>query len=231
VHNGDTLADHRAKLRYAVELSVSEICRTAKRPTFDTFTFADNCQDKHEAGRRWRRLKARLKRHYHGLRAVGVWQRQARGAWHLHVLFDRWLDVVRVRAWALECGFGSQLNMRSVKEAPGFRSWTIKRVAQYISRYITRDIDDEDKHVRVVDYTGDTRLCTTAFRWAHGIAYLWRKGRAVFSEIYNCRPATFEDFWFIIRLGWEDCSDEERVSILKSSDAVARWWDPDRYPF
>lgn len=226
------MSDHRAKLRYAVELAVCEICRTAKHPTFDTFTFAENLTDKREAARRWRRLKARLKRHYPGLRGVGVWQRQERGAWHLHYLFDRFLPIVLVREWAQVCGFGPMLNMRPVKEAPGFRAWTIQRVARYVSRYITREVSKGEPCVRLVDYTGDSREATTAFRWAHGLGYLWRQGRQVWSDIHGgFALPTFEDFWFVVRLGWEILSEDEKANALATSDAVAKWWYPERNPF
>lgn len=228
------VADHRAKLSYAVALAVAEIVRTSKAPTFDTFTFKDNVTDKAEAILRWRRLKARLQRHYFGLRAVGVWQRQARGAWHLHCVFDRRLDVVQVRAWAIECGFGWQLNMRAIGDIPGMKQgWNPERVARYLTRYITRDISETDKGVRLVDYCGDCRKATTAFRWAKGIARLWRLGRQVWSDIYGgCgEQPRFRDMWFLVRLGWESLTGEEQVQLLAESDSVARWWNPDLYPF
>lgn len=233
------MANHRGKLSFAIALGVSEICRTSKHPTFDTFTFAENVTEKAEAMRRWRRLKARLKRRYSGLRGVGVWQRQGRGAWHLHYVFDRRLDVVQVREWALACGFGSQLNMRSVGDIPGYRQgWSPERVARYLCRYVTRDIDATDKSVRVSDYCGDSRKATVAFRWAGGIGQLYRLGRAWWSEIYGgdpfdrpCAEQRSEAFWLLVRMGWQGLTEPERQKLLAESDAVASWFDPERYPF
>lgn len=228
------MSDHRAKLSYAVALAVAEIVRTAKEPTFDTFTFADNVTDKLEASKRWRRLKARLKRHYAGLRAVGVWQRQKRGAWHFHAVFDRRLDVIQVRPWAIACGFGAQLNMRAVGEVPGMRAgWTPLKVAKYLTRYITRDVSEGDGGVRLADYCGDCRKATTAFRWGGGIARLWRLGRQAWSDMFAADEGqpTFEQFWMLVRLGWETLTGQEQAEAVEGSDAVAMWLNPERYPF
>lgn len=229
------MADHRAKLSYAVCLAVQEIVRTSSSPTFDTFTFAENVTDKLEASMRWRRLKARLKRAYPGLRAVGVWQRQRRGAWHFHCVFDRRLDVVTVRAWAVACGFGSQLNMRAIGDLPGMKQgWSPQRVASYLVRYITRDVSEGDAGVRLADYCGDSRKATTAFRWGGGIARLWRLGCGAWTELFDIHDGTgptFEDFWFVVRLGWESLASADQDVAIAGSDAVALWWSPANYPF
>lgn len=229
------MANSRAKLAYAVCLGVAEIVRTSKAPTFDTFTFAENVTDKLEASKRWRRLKARLKRHYPGLRAVGVWQRQKRGAWHFHCVFDRRLDVLQVRPWAMACGFGNQLNMRAIGDLPGMRQgWSPERVARYLTRYITREVDSEaDAGARLADYCGDARRATVTFRWANGIGKLWRLGRGAWQEIFGGHGTQprFEEFWFVVRLGWETLSAEEQGLMLLDSHEVAEWFNPERYPF
>jgi hypothetical protein len=241
------VANHRGRLAYAVELGVAEIVRTSKSPTFDTFTFQDNLTDKKEASRRWRCLKARLKRKYEGLRGVGVWQRQARGAWHLHFVFDRRLDVNEVRLMAIDCGFGAQLNMRAIGDLPGMKSgWTPIRVARYLTRYITRDISEADKGVRLADYCGDSRKATTAFRWMKGISRLyrlgclhlfgaecdWREGRPrVWCTERECWESPFEAMWVLVRMGFNSLTKEEQQQAVQDSDAVAIWLDPGRYPF
>ena len=246
---GGRVADHRAKLSFAVCLGVLEIVRTSKAPTFDTFTFAENVVDKPEAYKRWRRLKARLKRRYPGLRAVGVWQRQRRGAWHFHCVFDRRLDVVWTRASAIECGFGPQLNMRAIGDLPGMKQgWSPKRVSQYLTRYITRDATEgEDAGTRLSDYCGDCRKATTAFRWGGGLSRLYRLGcKALFGQeqefpgpgkprVWNtagqCWESWEDAFWVLVRLGWHTFTLEEKQKAIDDSDAVAMWLDPDRYPF
>lgn len=225
------MAGSRAKLAYAARLSVEELIRVSKRPTFDTFTFRENILSKADAEVCWRRLKEWLRRKYPALKAIGVWQRQKRGCWHIHVVFDRPLDVTEVRKKAMECGFGPMLNMRYVGLVDGFRGWSAAKVANYITRYITRDLEEGDKGVRVVEYMGDSRKCTVRFGWAKGLARLWRYGRQVWSDIYGVERPSWENYWFVIRLGWEACGEEERSALLQQCDGVARWHDPERYPF
>ena len=227
------MGDSRAKLSYAVHVAIAEIARTSRFPTFATFSFAENVTDKAEAAVRWRRLKERMKRKLPDIRMVGVWQRQERGAWHLHVVADRYLDIHWLRPAALECGFGPQLNLKpiTVPGSRGFRQNDPRDVARYITRYITRDCESEDKGVRLVDYTGSARRVTVAFSWYKGISRLWRLGRQVWSDIYGVERPTFEAYWFVVRLGWEVLSEGQQREVLEGSDAVSRWWDPERYPF
>ena len=244
------MANHRHKLSYAVALAVERIVRVGMCPTFDTFTFQENVTNKDEAARCWRNLKARLARHYPGLEGVGVWQRQRRGAWHLHYVFDRRLDVVQVRAWAVECGFGPQLNMRAVSEQPGMKAgWTGARVAKYLTRYITRDLselsdpggeadDDEgDKGVRIVDYLGAARVGTVNFRWVGGFAFLWRAGRQAWADLFNLFPDSYavtpsnRDTGFLLQAGWHSLDDVRRMILMAQSEAVCRWANPENYPF
>lgn len=231
--------NRKGKLAYAVTLGIAELCRSSKGiPVFATFTFRENITDKAEASKRWRRLKERLRRGIGArsvvpLQGVGVWQRQKRGAWHLHYVFNQFLGIVELREAAEACGFGPMLNLRFIKKgvnAPGL--WKPQRVVSYMVRYLTRDLDDQDKHVRAVDYLG-TRRATTSFGWANGFAKLYRAGRAAWSDLYaeDLGQPCLDNYWFIIRLGWEVMSYEEKSFIAQSSDAVKRWWDPKAFPF
>ena len=230
------MAGTKAKLTYAVNLAVAEIARTSQRATFATFSFAENVEDKAEAARRWRRLKARICRKLPGIRMVGVWQRQTRGAWHFHAVASCYLDIHWLRPAALECGFGPQLNLKPVRcvagAAPGFRNRDADDVARYITRYLVRDLVEGDKGVRLVDYCGSARRATVAFAWCNGIGKLFRLGRQVWADLYCgvCAPS-FEEYWVVVRMGWEMLTEAQQREAVASSDAVARWWDPERYPF
>lgn len=234
------MADRRAKLAYSVTMAVLAIVRTATAATFDTFTFVENLTDKREAERRWRRLKARLRRHYSDLCGVGAWQRQRRGAWHLHYVFNMRLDVVLVREWAKECGFGWQLNMRAVGQLPGMKEgWSVLRVAQYLTRYMTRDMSEADKGVRLVDYMGNSRKGTVLFAWAKGLGRLYRLGCKAWVEEEMARrgPGACEvvmglrDFWLMVSVGWRTLNGAEQLAAELESEAVAMWLRPERYPF
>ncbi len=232
---------HRGKLAYAVHLAIDELVRPLRgrkqgmHPVFATFTFHDNIRDKAEAAKRWRALKERIRRRWPDLKGVGVWQRQKRGAWHLHYVFNHYLAIVELRDKAVACGFGSFLNLRMVSTEKGSSTviWSVNRVANYIARYIVRDTgDEEDEGVRMVDYLG-ARVATIAFNWRNGFSYLYRTGRQAWSELFGGAylPSTCDNYWFLIRLGFEWLTLEERNRLLSASQSVSRWWNPEAYPF
>jgi len=223
---------HQAKLAFAVQLCVFELCRTSETPTFATLTFADNITDKAEAEIRWGRLRERLRRRCPNLRGVGVWQRQSRGAWHLHLVLDRYIDINWLRPAAQSCGFGSFINLRFVKKFDGFRDMGgPMKVAKYIARYVTRDErGPEDKGVRVVCFISrDARVASTRFGWAAGISQLWRYGRAEFYNIFGHAPSGGE-YGLCVRLGWELLTEEQQARLVETSQSVRRWADPEHYP-
>lgn len=217
----------KLKLTYAVQLAVAELCRLSKSPVLATFTFAENVCDREEAEVRYRRLKERLRRHTLTLNAVGVWQRQARGAWHLHLVMDRQVSIEWLRPAAVACGFGPFVNLKRIG-ADGFRQLSPAKVARYISRYVSRDLPDEDKGARLVAYVGNARRATVRFGWANGVSRLWRAGRGLFFDMFGHSP-DFESYWFVVRLGWESLTADEK-SLAFESRGVRSWWDPDRYP-
>jgi len=225
------VANAGLKLAYAVQLSVEELCRTSANPTFGTFTFQDNVEDKGEAEIRFSRLRERLRRAKPTLRFVGVWQRQERGAWHVHLVIDRQLDITWLRPIAIECGFGSFINLRRIKPTPGFRDMGGgRKVAQYISRYVTRDERrPEDKGVRLVCWMGGAKVCNQRFAWANGLQALWRRGRGLFYEMFEYIPEPAE-WWIVVRMGWELMTGEEQERAVSQSLAIRRWWDPEHWP-
>jgi len=223
---------HQWKLAFVVQVCVQELCLDSERPTFATFTFKDNITDKGEAEMRWGRLRERLRRRAPTLKGIGVWQRQSRGAWHLHIVFDRQISIEWLRPAALECGFGSFINLRFVKEMCGFRDMGgALRVSRYIARYITRnERGPEDKGVRLVCFVNrESRIASTRFGWAQGVSQLWRYGRAEFFQIFGHAP-TGDEYMLCVRLGWELLDGEERERLLASSRSVSRWHNPDRFP-
>lgn len=221
---------YKAKLAYVVHLSVHEILREGRFPVFATFTFRENVIDTKEAHNRWRKLKERIRRRWRDQAGIGVWQRQHRGAWHLHYVFKCYMQVAELREMALACGFGPFVNLRHV--AGGNAAWTTSRVVKYLTRYVTREMSETDKGVRVVDRLGK-RNATARFSWANGFAFLFRKGMAAYNDVFarELGPVcVFEDYWFVIRLGFEWCSLDERDRVLRS-DSVFRWWAPQLVPY
>lgn len=223
---------HQAKLAFAVSLCVEELCRESETPVFCTLTFADNVTEKAEAEIRWGRLRERLRRHCPNLKGVGVWQRQSRGAWHLHVVLDRQISIEWLRPAALASGFGSFVNLRFVKAFDGFRDMGgPRKVARYIARYVTRDERGiEDKGVRIVCFINrEARIASTRFGWAAGVSKLWRFGRAEFYSIFGHAPSGAE-YNLCVRLGWELLDNDEKKRLVETSTSVRRWASPELYP-
>jgi hypothetical protein len=223
---------HQSKLAFVVQLCVEELCRESETPVFATLTFAENITEKSEAEVRWARLRERLRRHAPLLKGVGVWQRQSRGAWHLHLVIDRHINIHWLRPAAQACGFGSFINLRFVKQFDGFRDMGGPvKVARYISRYVTRDERGlEDKGVRIVCFISrEARIASTRFGWAAGLSQLWRYGRAEFYSIFGHAPTSGE-YQLCVRLGWELLDDDQKHRLVDTSQSVRRWADPLRFP-
>jgi len=128
-----------------------------------TMTFGENLVDKSEAEIRWRRLRARITRRFRSLNIhlafCGAWQRQARGAWHFHAIVNHPIDVNWLRPVAEACGFGRQIRLDYIKPRNGYRHLGKSAAVNYIARYVSRDIGDEDENVRVTFAYDSLPLC------------------------------------------------------------------------
>jgi hypothetical protein len=63
-----------------------------------TLTFRDNVSGLGEAWQAWQAVRPRMLKLWPGLLGAGVWERQKRGAWHLHMAINRRLEAGEVRA-------------------------------------------------------------------------------------------------------------------------------------
>jgi hypothetical protein len=143
-----------------------------------------------------------------------------------------YVDVNWLRATALACGFGQQMKLRRVTQSGDGESWSIARVCRYISRYVTRDVLDKsiDSGVRVTEYFGSCRVCTTRFGWAGGFGRVWRAGVAAFVKSYHLIPR-WCDFERVMRMGWSCFSEEAQLLLCWQSDSLFVWRYPERNPF
>jgi len=211
-----------------VRLAAEHLCKT--EAVFVTFTFKDNLTDKKEAATRWRRLKERLRRAYPDMCGVGVWQRQKRGAWHLHMIFDRcWLSVGDLRSDAVDCGFGTFVDVKKISRGGvnGFRPLEPSQVGRYLVRYMIRDARaQEEKGVRLSEYFGDAGVSTTTFSWADGLARVWRAGCEMWVTVHGMLPR-FTDFESVLDYGWHSCSEVDRYRLYSSFVSVRSRW---KYP-
>jgi hypothetical protein len=89
--NANQLTPYRAKKRFAVQKDAEGFVRQWGGEDYCaelTLTFAENITEKAEASRRFNSLRTAL--FSLGIQSyMGCWERQKRGAWHLHLLIAR----------------------------------------------------------------------------------------------------------------------------------------------
>lgn len=201
------------KTLYIAESSINRFFWKHKDVYYWTFTFADNVVDKGEAERRVKPLRDAFSRR--GFEYFGVWERQTRGAWHLHMLVDHWLDVTKLRPWLVARGWGVQMRAEHVSK----RSWydpergqwmhdanRENAVKRYLLKYLTKTFREEvDGKKKIVFSTRGAKSGTTRFKWhwsIHPGAYLYHYGRELFIEV-NGRLPRWCDISDVIRFGVE----------------------------
>lgn len=224
----------RRKTAHIVETTVKELVRKAgqRHPILCTLTFAENLTDKAEARKRWKRLRERLVREWPDLKGCGVWQRQARGAWHLHLILNHSVAVQTLRDLATSCGWGLQMRLDYIGGREGFRGKSVASVCRYVTRYITRDLDEEDGGEHLTVWL-NTKCGTTDFHWHGGLATLRRKGLDFVAGMDGddrdfCgwdrnRIASTIPWETLVRLGWEVISQDERAFLCATDTGVFRW--------
>lgn len=202
----------RVKQRSAVEFSIEAFFRRHPSVWYWTFTTADNCTSKQEAWHRAKPFFDLVKRR--GGEFLGVWERQDRGAWHLHVLVNKFFDVNWLRPWMVKRGWGPQMFVKRAEVATRFVEdrWvidmsSIARLVRYLGKYVTKSLEDDYGHkVKPFTCAASARASTVRFAWlpeVNACAYLWAWGRAIFFDMFG-RPATFRDSRLLIQIGLED---------------------------
>ena len=221
------MSSPRYKTAFALECSIRELCRKNPLAISGSATFSENLTDIAEAHRRWRNLLGRIRRRIPKVALCGVWERQKRGAWHVHYVASHFIDVNWLRQAAIECGFGPQMKLQPVNLMNGFKSGSgVNSAVAYCCKYLKKDLEYGEGNDRLVFYHGGSRSASTRFRWAHGMAKMWRLGRDIYSEVYGpcSRRQLHKATGFIMRLGFEMLSEDERWALLETSDVVRRWW-------
>jgi hypothetical protein len=141
-----------------------------------TLTFAENLTDKREAQKRFKPISDWLDRR--GIEWNGVWQQQKRGAWHLHILINKYVAIGEFRAFAVKRGWGTFINLRGVGQAGGNTDFPDPaKLISYLCRYLTRayTIDVPDR-VRLSAGKSVTKRGNCNFRWVGGLGRVWRMG-------------------------------------------------------
>lgn len=219
-----------SRTRYAAQKNV--LLFFERHPCFYywTFTFAENLTDKDEAERRFKPFKDLVPRRRsvegRAPELLYFWERQKRGAWHVHVLVDVFFDVNELRPWMVARGWGPVMNAQRID---GRQHWVDgigwvrdnreqEKLMLYLMKYVTKSMTDSgamsgvEKKKKVTGGNRRARRCNTLFRfapwwnpcaklWHYGID-LWRSGDCGYNRERRWRP-TPRQFREVFRLGHE----------------------------
>lgn len=198
---------------------------------FWSFTFAENVQDLGEAQKRYKPLADLLRRE--GVEWMGVWEVQNRGAWHLHVLVNKRMDVAKLRPWLEDRGWGTQMKAVYLdgQKPPrnGFRQapktgMDASGVIRYLAKYLTKttNILCAGKRSLVV-CVRKWRTWNTRWQWAGGSSRLWRLGMEWFMTLHTQLPK-FHQYGQVWALGWEAVRNDTKWFLTY-------YRDPELEPF
>jgi len=139
-----TLAASRR--RAASTIRRRSLCLNADRML--TLTFRDCVTDQAVAWGVFRRFNRLMKWRFPQWRYVAVQELQQRGAVHFHLAISGYYHVQTVRRFWLQAAgeFGGNVDIASSKKVAGKNSWSPRRIASYLAKYLTKtDIADFNK--------------------------------------------------------------------------------------
>ncbi len=185
------MANSRAKTGYLHETELRAFFARGGRFYLHTFTFKENVTDKSEAMRcygpvdDWYRRRA--------IQHIDTWERQKRGAWHVHVVVDRYVDVNTLRRFAVAHGFGNQSPDIQIIGGGGRRHRTVEGAIRYLIKYLGKQFtQDIPSRVRLRGRSGALKCGTTRFGWVNGYGRAWRQGCDLFTRIHGRLPKWYE---------------------------------------
>jgi hypothetical protein len=209
--NANQLTPYRAKKRFAVQKDVEGFARQWGEDNCGelTLTFAENITEKADASRRFNSLRPALLA-LGVLSFIGCWERQMRGAWHLHLLvalahpvrnqpdarvyLQKLRDIVCGTAenehkdgLLVKRGFGYIHHLAPIKK-------TAARFAGYFTSYLTKtwkELQGEKKRVRLITYARNVSRCASVhFSWNGPGGINWRRKKRMFA--FSCGCFTLE---------------------------------------
>ena len=203
-------------LEFSAAWFISQAWTHGRKCYFFTLTFRENLQDLARAKERFEPLGDWLRRH--GVRWVGAWQRQKRGAWHCHLIIDQFVSIVPFRTFAVSRGWGEFLNLVEIKprgsDVQSHGAWlkAARSSVRYLSRYVSRDACENDpgaNGMALTLYGGGTRRGNVKFAWAGGLNKVWRLGCSLWCQIHDRHG------WELIKALRSDCSGQLREEIMR----------------
>lgn len=200
----NTLSPQQKKSAAALAWNVQALCERygINRIGFLTLTFAEHITCAKESQRRYNSLRSGvLADHYPA--AIRVLERQKSGRIHYHLLVVLPVDIrtgfdfkaaekrdyqsacpelkqewAFWRATANKYGFG-RVELLPIKSSEA-------AIARYVGKYISKHIaqrEEQDRGLRLVDYSGKGRIANTRFSWRTKGGAEWRRKVGVFAAI------------------------------------------------
>lgn len=105
-----------------------------------TLTYRENMQDPERARVDLQEFERRVRKHFPNWKSIGVWERQERGALHIHLGMAGYHDVNILRdCWKRTVGEGSV----NISFKPDGRGNCHTKLASYMTKYITKEMEGE----------------------------------------------------------------------------------------
>lgn len=226
----DGMSYCKRKTRLIAEQSIENFFRSNKAVWFLTFTEPGRCAQ-HVAlpdgtlaqvvGSEVYWTKTQAEQHFkpfedwcrrRGIQHLAFWEKQKRGAWHPHVLVNKYCDVKVVREFMMARGWGIQMFFKRVQlggsESVRGHGETVAPapLARYLIKYLTKAHTCEP---RKKFFTGARASVAgnLKFKWnpwtelPHSMLYFY--GRSLFQQFYGRLPK-FCDQRHVIELGYHE---------------------------
>jgi len=212
-----------AKTAYIAEQSLRKFFIDHQVVYYWTFTIKDLCT-KSEAERRFKPFKDLIRRK--GGTLLEFWELQERGAWHVHLVTDLFIDVNWLRPWMVERGWGQQMKVKRVQAKRVWvdgEGWILDDRAlwglvKYLCKYLlkcyrsTYEAPASWGKKKVFGGSDVAKIGNTRFAWIGKItgkpgAMFWHYGRQIFRELHGEWPS-WASMSYVLRLGYEACNWE-----------------------
>lgn len=186
---------YHAKALFREEHNIKGFCKDygigRGNTFFLTITFKSNVIDKGEAVKYWNKLRTQLTKVYKLFRYICVYERQNRGAWHMHILCN--CPFVSMKGFKLV--LREKLKNSNTEIGYCQAKWTYgtaDSIGNYMFKYLTKS--DREPYIRYVNYSRNfLRCCGSVFMFVHGGAGRWRAACRVLDEMF---PVVFKHFYY-----------------------------------
>jgi hypothetical protein len=230
----DLGAKAKSKLHWRTRWRIREsvrflLKRYGRNCTWVTLGFAENYTELEKPQKCLKLLRQRILRWKPASRAVGVWQRQKRGAWHVHLVLSHRVARKVFVPVAEACGFGHA--------GVDFKGIDLRYGADGVASYMTRYLGHGDggkwpaePDNSLVTGWGGGMVAKGRFVILGGLAEIYWRGRYLFGERDASEMKQLDWMYFvrasrddIMRIGWT-CLTAARATSLLKNQSVRNWF-------